>query len=66
LIELSEEYNVSPASLHLAITLVDKSLASGPPNEEINYAHGGLRAGLVVTRTMLQCLGWYVLKNAHE
>lgn len=55
LIELSEEYNLSHASLHLAITLVDKTLASGPLEED---GDGGLKAGLLVSRIMLQCLGW--------
>jgi len=48
IVELSEEYKLSSRTLHLAVTLVDKSLACAPQNED---------GGFFVPRDMLQCLG---------
>lgn len=48
IVELSEEYKLSPKTFHLAVTLVDKSLACASQNED---------GGFFVPRDMLQCLG---------
>jgi hypothetical protein len=57
MVELSEEYKLSPITLHLAVTLVDKSLACTPLLEEGKVQPDG---GMTIPRDMLQCLGWYV------
>lgn len=44
IVELSEEYKLSPTTFHLAITLIDKALASKP----LFY----------IQKELLQCLGW--------
>jgi Cyclin, N-terminal domain len=51
LIELSEEYHLSPRSLHLAITLINRSLECGNDDESEGET-------LVIQRDMFQCLGW--------
>jgi Cyclin, N-terminal domain len=51
-VELSEEYKLSDKSFHLAVTLIDLSLASFRDGNESDI--------FAVPRDMLQCLGWYV------
>lgn len=51
LIELSEEYHLSPRTLHLAITLINRSLEFGNGDESEGEP-------LVIERDMFQCLGW--------
>jgi hypothetical protein len=51
LIELSEEYHLSPRTLHLAITLINRSLECGNDDESEGEP-------LVIDRDMFQCLGW--------
>ena len=63
IVELVEEYKLSESTFHLAITLVDKSLACTPPseyegNDDPDFYNNG--KGFIVARDMLQCLGWYV------
>ena len=57
IVELAEEYKLSESTFHLALTLVDKSLAC-TPSDEHGDADGS--TGFIVARDMLQCLGWYV------
>lgn len=52
LVELVDEYKLSPATFHLAVTLVDKSLACAKDEDDGSC--------FTIPRDMLQCLGWYV------
>lgn len=63
LIELAEEYKLQPSTLHLAATLVDKSLATAKyQNSASSFGSDSTdNRGFIVEREMLQCLGWYVL-----
>jgi hypothetical protein len=72
LIELAEEYNLQPKTLHMAVALVDRSLAcvTGADAQNCNqcmtstdsasYDDTSLlsKGGFVVNREMLQCVGW--------
>jgi hypothetical protein len=68
LIELSEEYKLSPNTLHFAVILMDKSLQCGrvsplSSSQGSLSSPGGSEPGissnrLMVERDMLQCLGW--------
>ena len=53
--ELSDDYNFSPAALHLAITLIDKTLACTP---QFSDDKDNVNAGFIIESDMLQCLGW--------
>ena len=57
LIELSEEFRFTPMTLQLAVALVDKCLACGPPTLQEEFS----TSFFTVKREMLQCVGWYVL-----
>ena len=50
LVELTDEYKLCPTTFHLAITLIDKSLACAKDEDDEN--------GFFVRRDLLQCLGW--------
>ncbi|CAB9497734.1 A-type cyclin [Seminavis robusta] len=56
IIELSEEYKLSPMTFHLAVTLIDKSMACTPTEEEAE-GKGMIGHGMTIPRDMLQCLG---------
>mmetsp|Transcript_26628 Transcript_26628/g.39384 ORF Transcript_26628/g.39384 Transcript_26628/m.39384 type:complete len:487 (-) Transcript_26628:952-2412(-) len=49
LIELSEEYSISPKTLHLTVALLNQSLECGASQDQ--------KRQLVITRDMFQCLG---------
>jgi hypothetical protein len=61
LVELSEEYNFSPKTLQLAVILVDKCLACGPPSGMLSSSfdvESSSASFFVVGREFLQCVGW--------
>jgi hypothetical protein len=59
LVELSEEYNFSPKTLQLAVILVDKCLACGPPSGMLSFdVESSSASFFVVGREFLQCVGW--------
>lgn len=53
LVELVEEYKLSPQTLHLAVTLVDQSFARGAPTLSSEGSDF-----FTIQREMLQCVGW--------
>lgn len=58
LVELSEEYNFSPKTLQLAVILVDKCLACGPPSGMLSFdVESSSASFFVVGREFLQCVG---------
>lgn len=56
LVELSEEYQLSPRTLHLTVTLLNRSLECGKDDESSDESNDARR--LVIERDMFQCLGW--------
>ena len=64
LVELSEEYNFTPETLQLAVVLVDKCLACGPPpgismsSSSLDVESSSAASFFVVRREILQCVGW--------
>ena len=62
LIELTEEYNINSKTLHTAISLVDRSLASVMDVFDDSSSEGSesssLLRGFLIPRESLQCVGW--------
>ena len=62
LIELTEEYNITSKTLHTAISLVDRSLASVMDVFDDYSSEGSesdsLLRGFLIPRESLQCVGW--------
>lgn len=56
IIELSEEYKLCPTTVHLAISLVDKTLACTPLFSD--GSEEKVKKGYYIPRDLLQCLGW--------
>jgi len=72
IVELTEEYKLSPNTFHLAVTLIDKSLACAKDGDDYlsqdededdedtddQDSKANDERGIKLPRDMLQCLGW--------